>query len=70
MMRRGTHLESRQGGGGTLLLLCAFDVGAAGYRAERQPAVPTGTTAAPAVPALPAGCRCMLAGEPLHKSGI
>ncbi|WP_158786349.1 peptidylprolyl isomerase [Granulicella sp. L46] len=58
MMRRAAQLESRQWGGGTLLLLCALLMWVPRCIAQNAPVVPvvpTGTTAAPAVPALPAG---------------
>jgi hypothetical protein len=55
MMLRGAQLESRQWGGGRLLLLCALLMWGPRGVAQNAPAVPTGATAAPAVPALPAG---------------
>ena len=57
MMKRAAQLGSGQGGGRTLLLLCALLMWVSRGVAQNVPPtpVPTGATAAPALPALPAG---------------
>ena len=57
MMKRAAQLGSGQGGGRTLLLLCALLMWVSRGVAQNVPStpVPTGATAAPALPALPAG---------------